>query len=82
MRTRNRLAVKEGVHGDINEHVRKAGIFKRVGREKVLEKFEVLINRNRIESAEMCSLRDRVGNIDLLGEDESWNPGNNNREST
>lgn len=74
--------MKEAVHRDINEYVQRAGIIERVGRDKVLEKIEELINSNRIEAAEMRSLRNRVGNIDLSGEDEPWNAENNNRRST
>jgi len=82
LKTYKESAVKEAVHRDINEYVQKAGIFERVGRDKVLEKIEDLINKNRIESAEMRSLRDQVGNIDLSGEDEPWTVGSNNHGST
>src|SRR5277367_3901059 len=60
---------KGRVHTDIKEYVKKAGIFERDG---VVAKIVELIDCNRIESAEMHNLMDKMGNVDFSANDEPW----------
>ncbi|KIJ35988.1 hypothetical protein M422DRAFT_782383 [Sphaerobolus stellatus SS14] len=73
---------KTQVHNDLYEYVKQAGLIERAGRDGVLEKIEQLINRNRIDSAEMHSLKDRISGIDLLAEDEPWDVENDSSVRT
>ncbi|KIJ27243.1 hypothetical protein M422DRAFT_784985 [Sphaerobolus stellatus SS14] len=73
---------KTQVHNDLYEYVKQAGLIERAGRDSVLEKIEQLINRNRIDSAEMHSLKDRISGIDLRAEDEPWDVGSDSSVNT
>jgi hypothetical protein len=66
---------KAQVHADIGQYVSQAGVFDRANRDRVLDKIVELIERNRIESAEMHSLNGRIGEIDFSGDDEPWDVG-------
>jgi len=70
--------VKDSVHNEIREYVKRTGVVDRVNRDGALDKIVELIERNRIESAEMRSLRGRIGEIDSL-EDEPWDVQQNER---
>jgi|ERR1700733_3195982 hypothetical protein len=67
--------VKAQVHNAISDYVKEAGLFERAGRDGVLAKIEELIDRNRIESAEMHVLKSRMGDIEFIGDDEPWDVG-------
>jgi hypothetical protein len=67
--------VKAQVHNAIIDYVKEAGLVERAGRDGVLAKIEELIDRNRIESAEMHALKNRMGDIDFTGDDEPWDVG-------
>ncbi|KAE9387343.1 hypothetical protein BT96DRAFT_927670 [Gymnopus androsaceus JB14] len=73
-------AVKAQVHLEIENYVNGAGVLDRGDRDNALTKVIELLNRNRIESADMFKLEGRIGAFDASGEDEPWditesNPG-------
>ena len=63
---------KGKVHTDIKEYVKKAGVFERIGHDGVVAKIVELIDRNRIESAEMHNLVDSMRDVDFSAHDELW----------
>jgi len=65
--------VMSGVHEEIRRHVEGQRVRDRLHRDSALNKIVELLNRNRINTAEMFGLKEDIGNVDFSGkDDESW----------
>lgn len=62
------------VHNTIASYVKEAKIFVPGGRDLTLEKIVEIINRYKIDSAEMWSLKGKIPPFDASGSDEPWSP--------
>jgi hypothetical protein len=72
-RSYNESAMKAGAHHEIAEYVQGASVFDRADRDGALDKIVELINKHRIDSAEMFRLKDRIRDVENSGQDEAWN---------
>jgi len=62
--------VKTNVHEDIKKHVDGQNILDRLRRDNALDKIIELLNKNRINTAEMFELKEEMGQVNFY--DESW----------
>lgn len=62
--------VKTNVHEDIKKHVDGQNILDRLRRDNALDKIIELLNKNRINTAEMFALKEEMGQVNF--HDESW----------
>ena len=61
---------KQSLHDEIERHVKDRNVFG--GRDATFDKIVELIERYRIDSAEMFKHQDLIQNLDLDGDDEEW----------
>jgi len=69
--TYNNSDAKQFLHDEIEQHVKDRNVFS--GQDATFDKIVELIERYRVDSAEMFKHQDLIQGLNLDGDDEEWN---------